>query len=129
MYALELFQRYGAADRAEALLKEVAAAMRSRADLSLPLVLLHLSDVARYAGRWDAAALYADEAYETAAETGQDSLEPFLMLCRARFSLLTGDLERAELQITEVLALTERLPSSGRASHSTVNRCAVSRTR
>jgi DNA-binding CsgD family transcriptional regulator len=112
MYALELFDDWKF-DQAEAFLNEVAAAMRSRADLSLPLVLLTLSDIARAAGRWDVAALYADEAHLTAAETGQDSLEPFLLLCRARFSLLTGDLERAEQQITEGLAQAERLPASG----------------
>jgi DNA-binding CsgD family transcriptional regulator len=112
MYAMNLFERYET-NRAEQLLTEVAKAMRSRADPSLPLVLSHLSDVERYAGRWEAATLYADEAYETAAETGQQSLEPFLLLCIARLSVLTGELERAEQQITEALALAERLPATG----------------
>jgi DNA-binding CsgD family transcriptional regulator len=110
-YAWETFLR-GDSEAGVSHLRRVTDAMRRRGDPKLPMLLLDMSDVARAAGAWEAAAGYADEAYEIVVQTGRDALEPRCVAYRARFALLHGDLDLARELTDEALALVSRLASS-----------------
>ncbi len=107
-YAIALFVR-GELETAATRLREVADSMRRRGDSTLPSILLYLSDIARAAGHWQDGAEYADEAYDVAVQSGLDSLEPLCLLCKARFTMLRGELAPAGQQVEEALARLERL--------------------
>jgi hypothetical protein len=72
-------------------LQRLMESMRARADPKLTWVLQDLSDVARASGAWNVGSKLADEAYEYALQTGQESLEPQCLMYTARFALLRGD--------------------------------------
>ena len=90
----------------------VADSMRRAGDAMLPDVLSVLSEGARISGDWDAAARYAEEAYEWVVQTGHESLEPWCLLAKARVALPRGDLDLAHQHASEAIALLERLPPS-----------------
>ncbi len=113
-FAWETFLR-GDAEAGAGRLRRVTDSMRRRGDPRLPMLLLDMSDVARAIGAWDAAAGYAEEAYELVVQTGREALEPRCVAYNARFALLRGDLELARTRTEEALTLLERVASSGAA--------------
>jgi DNA-binding CsgD family transcriptional regulator len=110
-FAIETFMR-GDAEAGAAHLHRVIDSMRRRGDLRLPTLLLDISDVARASGAWDAAAGYAEEAYDLVVQTGREALLPGCVAYKARFALLRGELELARTQTEDALALLEGLASS-----------------
>jgi len=96
---------------AAARLREIVDSMRRNEDISLPNVLLHLSDVTRVLGLWEDASACLDEAHEVIRQTGRDSLEPQCLLSEARIALLRGEHRRARSRIASALAVLDELRS------------------
>jgi DNA-binding CsgD family transcriptional regulator len=92
--------------------RRVAESMRRRGDPMLPTELLGMCEIARISGDWDAAALFADEAYELVVQTGRESEEPGCLLSRARIAHPRGDLDLARQDAEAALALVGHLQQS-----------------
>jgi DNA-binding CsgD family transcriptional regulator len=95
-------------DEARQTMAELQARALARGDeSSLPLVLLHLSELETWAGRWDEAMRLAREGLESARETGQTWAVPRLELAMAFVHAYRGDVEAARAGGAEALADAE----------------------
>jgi DNA-binding CsgD family transcriptional regulator len=92
--------------------RRLADSMRRRGDPMLPAELLGMCESARISGDWEAAARFADEAYELVLQTGRESEEPDCLLSRARIAHPRGDLDVARKDAESALTLVEHLSPS-----------------
>ena len=76
---------------------------------SLTYVAFHLGRVECLAGNWERAAQYAEECYETMAQTRQENERPFALAIRALVAAHVGQIESARSATDEGLPLALRI--------------------
>ncbi|MBA3551496.1 MAG: AAA family ATPase [Actinobacteria bacterium] len=79
---------------------------------SLPLVLLHLSELECRAGNWDVAARYAEEGHAAALRTGQEPVRAGFRYTQALVDAHRGNVDRARALAEEGMALAHRTGAS-----------------
>jgi DNA-binding CsgD family transcriptional regulator len=78
-------------------------------EAGLPFVLMRLSQVDLYSGRWNEAAERAEQAYELATQTAQRPLEADLLCTKALISAHRGEVDDTRAAAREGLALAEEV--------------------
>ncbi|CAN5327101.1 LuxR family transcriptional regulator [soil metagenome] len=100
-------------DAARSGLEELYRRTTERGDEgSLPLVLLHLSELECRAGNWDVAAHYAEEGHAAALRTGQEPVRAGFRYAQALVDAHRGNVDRARALAEEGMALAQRTGSS-----------------
>ena len=94
--------------------RRLADSMYRNGDPLLAHVLCEMSELNRVTGDWDAAARYAQEAYDLVVQTGREADEPECLLWTARIAMPRGDLDLAWRNAERALALIEHLAPTDR---------------